>query len=113
MQLSESLKTRMATREKNWRAEQDRRAALELQDFRTALSGEIIETMRVVLAELADESLESRMVQAFVARLATLDDAEIERLLGDDEHPGLVVATSFPLDAARQQALEAYGALAR
>lgn len=85
-----------------WRAAVLRERDGFLQELRQQAGGQIIEVSRSALRDLADEHLEERVIDRFLARLDELDEGQRRTLEGaaDDEDGPLEVRTAFGVPAA-------------
>jgi F-type H+-transporting ATPase subunit b len=79
-----------------------------LEGLRRRAGKYVYETIRSVLADMADEELEERMVQVFVSRMQAMDGSRQEELREAlNAGAGMVVVQSaFPLNPDRQREIE-------
>lgn len=79
-----------------------------LEDLRRRGGSHVYETVRQVLADMADEELEDRMVDKFVSRLKDLSDAQQSRLQDSLKTAGvtIVVKSAFALKQDQRKTVE-------
>lgn len=95
-ELVEQARRDVAELERRWRtAVEDERDRL-LTELREGAADRVLQVTRRVLEDLADETLEDRIIDVFVGRL---EDAQIPI---PDTSGGLEVRTAFPLDDTRR-----------
>ncbi len=78
-----------------------------LEDLRRRAGTYVYDTIRHVLADMADEKMEERMVQVFISRIRTMDPAQ-QDVLRDSLSDGgkeIVIRSAFLLNADRQKAI--------
>jgi F-type H+-transporting ATPase subunit b len=87
-----------------WRAAVERERDGFLQELRQEAGGQIIEVSRSALRELADEHLETRVIERFLLRLDQLDDDQRRTLEGaaDGQDGPVEVRTAFEVPDALQ-----------
>ncbi len=106
--LMEQVREEVAHAQHRWLETLDREKAAFLEDLRKRAGTYVFETIRQVLADLADEELENRIVQSFVRRLSSLEPQEkalLKKAL-DMPEPVIRVKSAFELDQGLKRPIE-------
>jgi len=101
--LTGELRDEIAQQRARWQEESAREREELAGRLRSELAGSVLEVSRRVLADLADESLERRVVAAFTRRLHEL--AQDDRRALAEARESVVVASGFALDDDQREAL--------
>lgn len=97
-ELLEKARTEVERAKGEWYASLQREQRTVLDDIRSQTERQIFETIRRVLEDLADADLDRRIIEAFVTRVADLDESELLDFDGDDSgRRSLTVHTSVEL----------------
>ena len=96
----------VAKTEARWRSSVERQKQKFLSDLRSRTGEQIYETARVVLRDLADTQLESRIVAVLQRRLGELSEADRKLLADAAVASGAVVRSAFPISAPDAKQLE-------
>lgn len=108
VEMHEQLRARIQARESEWEESFRRKTQEQFAEVRDELREAVAKTVRAALRDLADEDLERRAVAAFVRRLETLPEAELELLRGQsDPNFPVTVVTAHALDPAQRAQIEA------
>jgi F-type H+-transporting ATPase subunit b len=108
VRLMEQMREEVARAQQRWLETLDQEKAAFLDDLRKRAGTYVFETIRQILADLADEELENRIVQSFVRRLSSLEPQEkalLKKVL-DMPEPVIRVKSSFELDERLKQPIE-------
>lgn len=106
--LMEQVREEVSRAQRRWLEALGREKAALLDDLRKRAGTYVFETVRQVLADLADEELEKRIVQSFVRRLSSLEPQEkalLRKALNMPE-PVIRVKSAFELDQRLKQPIE-------
>ncbi len=106
--LMEQVREEVDRAQRRWLETLDREKAAFLEDLRKRAGTYVFETIRQVLADLADEELEKRIVQSFIHRLSSLEPQEMALLKKalDMPEPVIRVKSAFELDQRLRQPIE-------
>ncbi len=107
-QLTRQAREEVSRAQKQWFETLEREKAAFLDELRKRAGTYVFETVRQVLADLADEELEQRIVQVFIQRMNSLDPKEkslLQKAL-DTPEPVVRVRTAFALDQRLKQPIE-------
>ena len=96
----ERLKAEIATQQKTWQKNLEDEQETFLKKLKITLSRQVFEVSRKVLADLAENKLEARIIEIFLEKInkENMDRAEI--------HEHLTVVSGFPLEADVKNVLE-------
>jgi F-type H+-transporting ATPase subunit b len=109
----ETARAEVADLSTGWRQAVEREKEAFLEELHHRAGEQIFQTARQVLADLAREDLERRMIQMFLERLQTEAGEELQSALAADAPgapgvaPEIVVRTACPLAADDQQQIRA------
>lgn len=79
-----------------------------LNDLKARAGSHVQSTLRRILEDLADSSLEERIIVSFIRRMESSDPGTIEMLRQADREEGVIVRTSFEVGAELEQRLIKY-----
>jgi F-type H+-transporting ATPase subunit b len=106
--LLEEARKEIAGRRSQWEEALQSDQRRQRQEVADRISQEVFATARKVLGDLAGESLEERMTQAFLERLSQSSPAEKEPLCSAAKNPDrpLLVRSAFDLPLSARKAIE-------
>ena len=96
----ERLKVGIASQQKNWQKSLEDEKETFIKKLKLTLSRQVFEVSRKVLADLADNKLETRLIEIFIEKINHEIDIQAEM------HEHLTIISGFPLEADMRQNLE-------
>jgi F-type H+-transporting ATPase subunit b len=107
-QLMDKVRVEVEQVRQRWYESMGREKKAFLEGLRRRAGKYVYDTIRNVLADMADQELEERIVQVFVARVRAMDEPGQERLREslNAGTPMVAVQSAFPLSPDRQREIE-------
>lgn len=112
--LLQAARAEVADLSAGWRTAVEREKEIFLEELRQRVGDEVIAVSEKVLGDLADEALEQRMIDRFLARLPEQADHELQNMFASDaavalssdravNPPSIVVRTAHELQPGEQE----------
>lgn len=106
--LADEVTSEVETIREEWRESLRRQREAFLEEMGRRMSRDVFGLVERVVEELTDSSLEDRMIDVFLSRLAKADESHREqfREAADAEEEQIRIRSSFPLTTAQRRRME-------
>jgi F-type H+-transporting ATPase subunit b len=107
-ELTERARNEVDDLKKAWKDTLSSEKTAFLNDLKSRAGSQVQATVRKILQDLADATLEERIVLSFMDRLKNADAGTLEMLKQADSETGVTVRTSFEVEKGLEQKLVRY-----